>query len=79
MPVIELGLENRLVDLLEDLLRLLLRVVVGDQVQAGLTGSGNIHVQLELPGPVEQFRAGVDPHRAAVHHGHGPPAALAER
>jgi hypothetical protein len=78
-PVVELGFEDRFVDLLEDLLSLLFRLVVGNQIQVGLPGSSRIDIQTVLPRPRKQLLAGVDPHRAAVHHGHGPPGVLSER
>ena len=77
MPVVELRLKDRLVDLLEDRLGLLVRLVVGDQLEAGLPGPGSVDIQVQPPGPVEQLLAGVDPHRAAVHHAHGPPGGTA--
>jgi hypothetical protein len=78
MPEIKLRLEDRLKYLLKDLLGFLFRLVIGDQVQTGLTGSSSVDVQVKPLGPIDQLLAGIDPHRAAVHHGHGSPGGMAQ-
>lgn len=79
MPVVELRLNNRLVDLLEDLLGLRLRVVVRDQVQAGLSGSSSVHIQLKSPCPVEQLPLVWIPTAQRFTTAMAHPAALAKR
>ena len=56
-----------------------LGVKVGETVKNLMlsTADGRI-IQVVLPGPVEQFLTGVDAHRAAVHHGHGPPGGIGQ-